>query len=110
MSKLSDNINNLRLLNGFSQKQLAKLIDRSPNTISNWETGAVTPDADVLEDLCNIFKVNPNQLFGWEKFPDLELFLEKKKSILIEMEELKNQKAEIDAKLKMYADELNRRR
>lgn len=109
MSKLSDNIKNLRLLNGFSQKQLAKMIDRSPNTISNWESGTVTPDADVLEDLCQIFKVNPNQLFGWEKFHDLEIFLEKKKKILVEMAELQKQKSEIDARLKMYADELNRR-
>ena len=109
MSKLSDNIKNLRLLNGLSQKQLAKMIDRSPNTISNWESGTVTPDADVLEDLCQIFKVNPNQLFGWEKYHDLEIFLEKKKTILVEMAELQKQKSEIDARLKMYADELNRR-
>lgn len=109
MSKLSDNIKNLRILRGLSQKQLADMIDRSPNTISNWEKGAVTPDADVLEPLCEIFKVNPNQLFGWEACKELEDFLVEKQGILLEMNTLQLQRAAIDANLRELQEKLNRR-
>ena len=109
MSKLSNNIKNLRILRGLSQKQLADMIDRSPNTISNWEKGSVTPDADVLEPLCEIFKVNPNQLFGWETCQELEDFLHEKEGILIEMNTLQLQRAAIDANLRELQEKLNRR-
>jgi transcriptional regulator with XRE-family HTH domain len=109
MSKLSNNIKNLRVLRGLSQKQLADMIDRSPNTISNWEKGSVTPDADVLEPLCEIFKVNPNQLFGWETCQELEDFLQEKEGILLEMNTLQLQRAAIDANLRELQEKLNRR-
>lgn len=109
MSKLSNNIKNLRILRGLSQKQLADMIDRSPNTISNWEKGSVTPDADVLESLCEIFKVNPNQLFGWETCQELEDFLHEKEGILLEMNTLQLQRAAIDANLRELQEKLNRR-
>ena len=109
MCKLSNNIKNLRILRGLSQKQLADMIDRSPNTISNWEKGSVTPDADVLEPLCEIFKVNPNQLFGWETCQELEDFLHEKEGILLEMNTLQLQRAAIDANLRELQEKLNRR-
>ena len=109
MSKLSNNIKNLRVLRGLSQKQLADMIDRSPNTISNWEKGSVTPDADVLEPLCEIFKVNPNQLFGWETCQELEDFLHEKEGILLEMNTLQLQRAAIDANLRELQEKLNHR-
>ncbi len=109
MSKLSNNIKNLRILRGLSQKHSADMIDRSPNTISNWEKGSVTPDADVLEPLCEIFKVNPNQLFGWETCQELEDFLHEKEGILLEMNTLQLQRAAIDANLRELQEKLNRR-
>lgn len=109
MGKLSDNIKNLRILKGLSQKELATMIERSPNTISNWEKGSVTPDADVLENLCGIFNVNPNQLFGWEPCKELDDFLDEKKIILQKMESLQQKKSEIDSQLRAYAEQLNRR-
>lgn len=109
MSKLSENIKNLRVLRGFSQKQLADMIDRSPNTISNWEKGSVTPDADVLEPLCEIFNVNPNQLFGWEDCKELTDFLKEKKELLKQMDELQRQRLEIEKKLRETAERINRR-
>lgn len=109
MSKLSDNIKNLRVLRHLSQKELALLVERSPNTISNWEKGSVTPDADVLEPLCRVFKVNPNQLLGWEPCQELEDFIAEKKEILSAMERLQKQKAEIEGQIKEYAEKLNHR-
>lgn len=109
MSKLSENIKNLRILRKLSQKELAALIERSPNTISNWEKGSATPDADVLEPLCRVFKVNPNQLLGWESCKELEDFMSQKKEILMQMDSLQKQKEEIENKIRECAEQLNRR-
>lgn len=109
MSKLSENIKNLRVLRGLSQKQLADMLERSPNTISNWEKGSVSPDVDILENMCGIFKVSPNQLFGWEPCQELDDFLNQKKEILEKMEDLQKQKSDIEKRLRKYADLLNQR-
>ena len=107
--KISKYIQECRKAKKLTQKQLADMIDRSPNTISNWEKGSVTPDADVLEPLCEIFKVNPNQLFGWETCQELEDFLHEKEGILLEMNTLQLQRAAIDANLRELQEKLNRR-
>ena len=109
MSKLTENIKNLRIMRGISQKELADMIERSPNTISNWEKGSVTPDADALWPLCEIFKVTPNQLFGWDSCPELEAFMEEKQGTLLEMNTLQLQRAAIDAKIKQLQEKLNHR-
>lgn len=109
MGKLQENIKNLRILNGLSQKDLAEKIDRSTNTISNWEMEKATPDADVLEKLCQVFGVTPNQLYGWESCKELEDFVNEKRELMLQLENLQREKLEIDAKIKAYSEQLYRR-
>lgn len=109
MGKLQENIKNLRILNGLSQKDLAEKIDRSTNTISNWEMEKATPDADVLEKLCQVFGVTPNQLYGWESCKELEDFVNEKKELMLQLENLQREKLEIDARIKAYSEQLYRR-
>ena len=45
MSKLNDNIKDFRLLHGLTQKELAKKIGRASNTLSTWEKGEASPEA-----------------------------------------------------------------
>lgn len=109
MGKLQENIKNLRILNGLSQRDLAEKIDRSTNTISNWEMEKATPDADVLEKLCQVFGVTPNQLYGWESCKELEDFVNEKKELMLQLENLQREKLEIDARIKAYSEQLYRR-
>lgn len=109
MGKLQENIKNLRILNGLSQRDLAEKIDRSTNTISNWEMEKATPDADVLEKLCQVFGVTPNQLYGWESCKELEDFVNEKKELMQQLENLQREKLEIDARIKAYSEQLYRR-
>ncbi|MBR2554195.1 MAG: helix-turn-helix transcriptional regulator [Aeriscardovia sp.] len=109
MGKLQENIKNLRILNGLSQRDLAEKIDRSTNTISNWEMEKATPDADVLEKLCQVFGVTPNQLYGWESCKELEDFVNEKRELMLQLENLQREKLEIDAKIKAYSEQLYRR-
>ena len=96
MSKLSENIKTLRIMAGLSQKELAEKINRSQNTVCNWERAKISPDADILEVLCGLFEVTPNQLFGWDKCPKIDKYIIKKQEIEFEIEALNNQQDEIE--------------
>ena len=47
----------------YSQEKLAELIDVSPATISNYETGEMWPSRQNLANLVEVLKVHPYQLF-----------------------------------------------
>lgn len=66
MGNLADNIKKFRTLSNLTQEQLASMLGKSKNVISNWERGDNKPDSDIIEDMCRIFKIAPNQLYGWE--------------------------------------------
>lgn len=65
--KLGENIRKARLKIGLTQAQLGKMLGKSDNVITNWEKGTNRPDADMIEKLCNILKISPNELLNWEQ-------------------------------------------
>ena len=63
---LSENIKTLRKQKGYSQEQLADKLNVVRQTISKWEKGYSVPDADMLEELADIFEVSVGDLLGKE--------------------------------------------
>ena len=61
---LGENIKNLRKQKGYSQETLANQLNVVRQTISKWETGQSVPDADMLENIANIFEVSVGELLG----------------------------------------------
>ena len=72
---LSANLKEARLKKGLTQEDLANLIGKTKNVISNWERGDNKPDADTLFFLCDILDVDANFLLGWDKNENLSLSL-----------------------------------
>ena len=64
INMLGENIKNLRKQKGYSQETLANQLNVVRQTISKWETGQSVPDADMLENIANIFEVSVGQLLG----------------------------------------------
>lgn len=56
-------IRNARLSKGLSQKELAVLIGKTKNVISNWENGRHKPNADQIESLCGILDIPVSDMF-----------------------------------------------
>lgn len=110
MSTLSENLKNMRLLRGYSIKEVASRIGCVPNTIANWEKGTISPHVDMLQELCNLYEISPNQIFGWEPCEELENFIDEKKAIMDELARLHQQRAEIDKRIRHYAKLLNQRK
>ena len=53
--------------NHLSQDALAKLLNTTQATISRWCSDKNQPDFETLFTLCDILKVSPNDLLGWEE-------------------------------------------
>lgn len=65
MSTLANNIKKYRKEKGLTQGQLAEMIGKSKNVISNWENGLNKPDADTIENLMWALGVTADELLGW---------------------------------------------
>ena len=63
---LSENIKTLRKQKGYSQEQLADKLNVVRQTVSKWEKGYSVPDADMLEELADIFEISVGDLLGKE--------------------------------------------
>lgn len=107
MNQLTENIKNLRLLHGYTQRQLAQMIERAPSTLSNWEKGEISPDGESIRRLCEVFNCTPNQLFGVDKNEELEKYMLKREDALKEIQKMQQQKSELDARIRAYQRLLN---
>lgn len=70
---LSQNINKLRLANGWSQVQLAKKLNVTKQTVSNWENDNIQPSIEMLVRLAEVFNVSTDYLLGLENIPRLNV-------------------------------------
>lgn len=104
--KLHENIKNFRTFRGIKQQQLADALNRSKSVISNWERGENSPDVESCEKMCKIFKVTPNELFGWEKNDEYMQWIEKKWIIEHELSDLKSQRDEIQKRIDAYTQKV----
>lgn len=107
---IGEQIKNFRLLRRMSQADVAKVVHRSPNVISNWERGLNTPDVEIVDQLCELFKVTPNMMYGWDTCPELDDFLSEKAQLIDEMDEMIKQKELLEQQIKSHAEKISRRR
>ena len=60
--EIGTRIRKFRERQGLSQKEFAKLIGVSNARVSNWEQVLNRPDVDILASICNVLRVDPNEL------------------------------------------------
>ena len=63
---LAQRIAKLRIEKGLTQSQLAEKLNITDRAVSKWETGRAMPDSSLMLDLCNILKINVNDLLNGE--------------------------------------------
>ena len=59
-----EKIRNARKALGLTQRQLAQQLGVSNTSVSNWEKGLSRPDADMIQLLCGILHLQPNDFYG----------------------------------------------
>jgi repressor LexA len=75
MNELAANIKNYRLFRNLSQRKLAEKLDKSINTVANWERGLSSPDVNTLVAICQALEVTPNELLGYDINKEYEAYL-----------------------------------
>ena len=64
---ISKNIAKFRKKRGISQKELAEVVGaKNFTTVSSWERGISTPDADTILKLCKYFEISLYDLYDVE--------------------------------------------
>ncbi|MCR5786213.1 MAG: helix-turn-helix domain-containing protein [Acholeplasmatales bacterium] len=53
--------------NNLTQSKLAEKLNITDRAISKWECGRALPDANIMLELCNILKINVNELLTGEE-------------------------------------------
>lgn len=70
---LGNQIRELRLAFGWSQVELARRLNISKQTVSNWENDNIQPSVDMLIHLAEVFRVSTDYLLGREKIPRISI-------------------------------------
>lgn len=65
--KVGKFIADMRKEQNLTQKQLAETLGLSDKAVSKWECGKSMPDTAILLDLCQLLKINVNELLSGEK-------------------------------------------
>ena len=60
---ICDRIKKYREAAGIEQKELARKLNITANSISNWETGRARPDINLIPGICELLHVTLYELF-----------------------------------------------
>lgn len=65
-AKIGKFISERRRAAGLTQMQLAEMLNITDRAVSKWETGRSMPDSSIMLELCDILKINVNDLLCGE--------------------------------------------
>lgn len=65
LSICQSKLKEFRKMCGFSQREIADLLEMTQANYWLWEKGKSFPNAKQIIKLCDIFKCSPNDLFGF---------------------------------------------
>ncbi|GHU98954.1 hypothetical protein FACS1894211_03540 [Clostridia bacterium] len=66
----------LRIQNGLTQREIAKLLNLSQVSYLHWEQGKTQPNLESLIILCRIFDVSAGYLIGIENYDGTKVKIE----------------------------------
>ncbi|MBQ7045451.1 MAG: helix-turn-helix domain-containing protein [Clostridia bacterium] len=92
--KIGKFIAECRKREGLTQMQLAEKLNITDRAVSKWETGKAMPDSSVMLELCDILKINVNELLSGEKI-SMENNDVKNEQLLLDMAKETEQKNKI---------------
>ncbi len=85
--KLGLKIKELRKRKGFTQEQLAELINMEQNSISVIESGRNFPTLGTLEKIAQILEVNLSDFFNYDYIDDIETIKASTEDIIRKMDD-----------------------
>ena len=71
-NKIGKFIAEMRKQQNYTQRQFAEILGISDKTVSKWECGNGMPELSLMLPVCEILKINLNELFSGEKLTDAD--------------------------------------
>ncbi len=90
---------------GLKQTEIAQKLNISQPTYSRLETGETTAEPGLIYDICRLFKIDPNTLFGYTKTRD-NVYVKETKNVIKDYAEKIGEK--IDSKITILEDIINK--
>lgn len=87
--KIGEFILSLRKEKGYTQQELAEILNVSNKSISRWENGKTMPDLSLIPELCKVLGISINELFCGERLNSDEYQKKLEENIIINMDLLK---------------------
>ena len=75
-SKFSENLKLARKVRGYTQKEVAKMINMSSSSYCLYESGEREPNLDTIEKIAHAFYISVDELFGLYDFGTANLIKE----------------------------------
>ena len=89
--KIGKFITTCRKAQGMTQANLAEKLGITDRAVSKWETGKSLPDSGIMLELCELLKINVNELLSGEKIMTESYDRAAEKNLLIMKRELEEQ-------------------
>ncbi len=83
--KIGSFIASCRKENGYTQAALAEKLGITNRAVSKWETGKSLPDASIMLELCELLRINVNELLTGERL-QMKDYQKKAEENLVEMQ------------------------
>ncbi len=93
--KIGRFIAKLRKQQNLTQREFAETLGISNKTVSKWECGNGMPELSLMMPICEILKINLNELFSGEKLNDADYKKKAEENIMILIEEAEKMKKNI---------------
>lgn len=85
--KIGKFIADMRKEQNLTQLDLAEKLGISNKTVSKWECGNGMPDYAIMESLCDVLKINVNELLSGERLPSKDYNKKAEENIMSLMQE-----------------------
>ncbi|MBQ8662557.1 MAG: helix-turn-helix transcriptional regulator [Eubacterium sp.] len=95
---LGDQIKSIRLANKMSQVELARRLEISKQTVSNWENNIIKPSIETLKKICRVFSCSSDYLL--ELDDDKKIHLETEDLSLEQLAHIRQIVAELSSLIK----------
>lgn len=73
MKDFNSTLREIRIMRGYTQKDMSKVLEVSQNCYASWEQGRTEPDIGKIKRLCEIFDMSSDELLGINDIPEESL-------------------------------------
>lgn len=93
--KIGKFIAEMRKAASLTQRQLADALLISDKTVSKWETGRGLPEVSLMLPLCDLLRINVNELLSGEKLTDADYLSKAEENMMELMKEKEENKKKV---------------